>query len=96
MIQQRLPTEINGNPIQIVANQILALALDLAIDTINPEFIKMVKPKTIGLTTRHGNMKLPLHLQRLLKQTQEGERKVREIIAQEASTATAKANSGKL
>lgn len=94
MIQHRLPTEINGHPIQIVANQILALALDIAIDTISPEFIKMVKPKTVGLTTRHGNMHLPLHLQRLLKQTQESERQVREIIAQEAVTATVKSSKG--
>ena len=94
MTKHRLPTETNGKPVQIVAGQMMALALDIAIDTISPEFVKMVKPKAIGLTTRHGNMQLDLHQQRLLRQTQEGERHVREVIRKEARIATEKMKKG--
>jgi hypothetical protein len=90
MFRKRLPTELNGKPINIVAGQTMALALDVAIDTISVEFIKEVKPKMIGLTSRHGNMHLDLAHQRLLKQTQDGERLVRSVTEQEAIIATAK------
>jgi hypothetical protein len=90
MTKHRLPTEINGKPIQIVAGQTLALALDVAIDSISPDFIRVVKPKTIGLTTRHGNMILDPHTRKLLRHIQEGERKVRELTLQDAKEATDK------
>jgi hypothetical protein len=94
MFKHRMPTETAGKPVQIVAGQMMALALDIAIDKINPEFVKMIKPKTIGLTTRHGNMNLDVATQRLLRQTQEGERKVRVMTQQEAQDATNKMKKG--
>ena len=90
MFEQRMPTESYGQPIQIVANSFNDFALDVAIDQIDPAIVKEVKPKTLGLTTRHGNMRLDLHGQRLLAQTQKGEKIVREITVKEAREATEK------
>ena len=94
MFKHRMPTETGGKPVQIVAGQIMALALDIAIDKINREFVKMIKPKTVVLTTRHGNMHLDVATQRLLHQTQEGERRVREMNRQDAVDATDKMKKG--
>jgi hypothetical protein len=90
----RLPTETNGHPIQIAAGVFLDLALDVALDRIDPAVVKAVKPKASGLTTRHGNMHLDTHRQRLLAETQAGERMVREVSAHEAAVATAKQKKG--
>jgi hypothetical protein len=86
----RLATEVGGNPIQIAAGMSLAMALDVGLDKIDPAIVKEVKPKAIGLTTRHGNMHLDTHHQRLLGQLRAGEAKVRKIIKQEAVEATQK------
>jgi hypothetical protein len=85
-----MPTEHAGKPIQVAAGVDLDLALDIAIDKINPAVVKEIMPKAIGLTTRHGNMHLDGHHQRLLASTQQGERLVREVSAAEAAVATAK------
>jgi len=88
MFKHRLPTEINGKPINIAAGQVIALALDIAIDQINPELIREVKPMTHGLTSRHGNMHLNQAAQKILAKTQAGERFVRDLTAQDAVTVT--------
>jgi len=90
LFSQRMPTEHGGNPIQVAAGVDLDLALDIALDKIDPTVVKEIMPKAIGLTTRHGNMRLDLHHRRLLERTQAGERKVREVSAAEAAEATAK------
>lgn len=90
LFSQRMPTESAGKPIQVVAGLDLDLALDVAIDTIDPRIVKEVLPKTVGLTTRHGNMRLDSAHQKLLAQTQAGEKFVREISREEAREATAK------
>lgn len=89
---KRFPTANGGNPIQICAGMFHDFALDVAVDQIDPAIVKQVKPKTIGLTTRHGNMHLDTHHQRLLAQTQVGEQTVRKITAAEASKATVDKN----
>lgn len=89
--RERFPTVgPAGNPIQIVAGMYHDFALDVAVDQIDPKIVKEVKPKTLGLTTRQGNMRLDLQHQRLLAQTQAAERKVREITKQDAIKATQK------
>jgi hypothetical protein len=90
LFSQRMPTEHAGKPIQVAAGVDLDLALDLALDKIDPAIVKQIMPKAIGLTTRHGNMRLDLHQQRLLAKTQQGERLVREVSASEARAATEK------
>lgn len=86
----RLPTEYAGKPITVVAGMHLDMALDVAIDKIDPKVVKTVRPKAIGLTTRHGNMRLDLERQRILRVTQEGEKNIRKITSQEAVDATNK------
>lgn len=89
LFSQRMPTEHAGNPIQVAAGVDLDLALDIALDKIDSQIIKQIMPKTIGLTSRHGNMHLDAHKQRLLAKTYQGEQLVREISAAEAAAATA-------
>jgi hypothetical protein len=86
----RLPTEIGGKPISLAAGMHLDLALDVAIDKIDPRVVKTVKPKALGLTTRHGNMQLDTHHQRLLHQTRRGEQMVRHYTLKEAADITKK------
>jgi hypothetical protein len=90
LFRQRMPTESGGNPIQVAAGIDLDLALDVAIDKIDPAIVKTIKPKAIGLTTRHGNMRLGAAERRLLSKVQAGERAVREHSAREAKEATDK------
>jgi len=89
----RYPTTDNGQPIQIAAGMQLGLALDLALDQIDPKIVKDIKPGAVGLTSRHGNMRLNIHDQRLLQKVQENERRVRELTAKDAATVTKKAGS---
>ena len=86
----RLPTEFNGKPVQIAAGINMALALDVSLDKIDPAIVKEVKPKAIGLTTRHGNMQLDGGQRKLLTNLQANEQKVRQQIKQDAVTATKK------
>ena len=88
MFKHRLPTEVNGKPVQIAKGQMMAMALDIAIDKINPELIRAVKPQVHGLTTRHGNMRLDTKTQKILADTQQGERLVRNLTVQDAVKAT--------
>jgi len=88
LFEQRMPTQADGQPLQVAAGIFNDFALDVAIDQIDPAIVKEVKPKTIGLTTRHGNMHLDLRHQKLLAETQAGERRVREMSVKEAQKAT--------
>lgn len=90
LYKHRMPTESYGNPIQIAAGTFNDFALDIGIDHIDPAIVKEVKSKQIGLTTRQGNMHLDLHGQRLLAQTQAGEKAIRKLTDQEARKATEK------
>jgi len=86
--RQRFPTANNGHPIQVCAGMFHDFALDVAVDQINPKIVKLVKPKTIGLTTRHGNMHLDSQHRKLLAQTQAGERQIRKVTDEDAKKAT--------
>lgn len=88
LFRQRMSTEIGGRPIQVVAGSYLDLALDVAVERIDPAIVKEIKPGAIGLTTRHGNMHLDLHQQRLLALLTVGQRDVRLATAKEARDAT--------
>lgn len=90
----RLPTETGGQPLQIVAGMYLDIALDIALDQIDPALVKAVKPKALGLTSRHGNMHLDGHRQQLLAGLQAGEQSIRALSAQEAIESTVKQKRG--
>ena len=79
----RQETTNGGKPIQVCAGMQLGLALDVALDRIDPKIIREIKPGAVGLTTRHGNMKLNVHEQRMLRDLQNAERKIREASAED-------------
>lgn len=86
----RLSTETNGQPLQVAAGLFIDLALDVALDKIDPAVVKTVKPKAIGLTSKVGNMHLDTHHQRLLASLRAGEQVVREMSVREAVVVTEK------
>lgn len=88
LFSQRMPTEYGGKPIEVAAGLDFDWALDVAIDKIDPNFIKQIKPGAIGLTSRQDNMHLDTHHQRLLHFTQDGEKKMREEDARRALATT--------
>lgn len=90
LFRNRFPTVNGGNPIQVCAGMFHDFALDVAIDQIDPKIVKEVKPRALGLTTRHGNMRLDAHHRRLLVTTQKNEQTVRKMSAEEAAQATEK------
>ena len=85
---QRMPTEYNGRPIDLVAGIDFDWALDVALDQIDPMVVKQIKPGAIGLTTRHGNMRLDVGQQKLLHLVRKLERDTRETDKREAQAVT--------
>lgn len=90
LFSQRMPTQIGGEPIAIYERAFWNLALDVALDRIDPAIVKAIKPATVGLTTRHGNMHLDTNHQKLLHSVRTGEKAVRDESMQEAVAATQK------
>lgn len=84
----RHATTVGGNPIQIAAGMSLTMALDVAIHDIDPKIVKTIKPGAVGLTSRHGNMNLSIQQQRLLREMEENNRKIREGNLQDAVKVT--------
>jgi hypothetical protein len=91
LFSKRMPTEHNGHPIEVVAGMSIDLALDIALDSMDPAFVKAIKPGALGLTTRHGNLHLDQHHQKILHQTRSGEKAVREMSDRDAVDVTRKA-----
>lgn len=92
IFSERQPTLIGGLPIQIKNGSFIDLAWDIAIQKMNPEFVRMVKPGATGLTSRDGNMKLDETAQQLLKAVRQGEARVRDENLRQAEEATRKAD----
>ena len=66
--KDRQATMYQGKPIEVAAGMYLDLVWDIAIEKLQPELIKMFKPKSTGLTSRRGNMQLSEEQQRLLEE----------------------------
>jgi hypothetical protein len=90
LFSQRMPTEVGGEPIPIFSRAFWNIALDVALDMIDPAIVKAIKPAAVGLTTRHGNMHLDTSHQKLLHTVQMGEKTVRDDSKKEAATVTEK------
>lgn len=88
LFAQRMPTQTGGKPIEIVAGLELQLCLDISLDQIDPKIVKEIKPGSIGLTSRHGNMHLDSENKRILSDLQNSEARVRKMSEQEATKAT--------
>jgi hypothetical protein len=91
LFSQRMPTQIGGEPIAIFDRAFWNLALDVALDMIDPAIVKAIKPATVGLTTRQGNMHLDTSHQKMLHMLKLGEKSVRDESKQEAAVVTNKA-----
>lgn len=77
----RLPTIYNGQPLTVAAGMTLDMVWDIAIQSIPPEIVKIIKPHAIGLTSAEGNRKLSGEKAKLFKLVRAGESKVREADA---------------
>ncbi len=75
----RQPTVYGGEPLLLGAGHAYSFVVDIAIDHMDPAFVRRIKPGAHGLTTRRGNMHLTTDVQELLHQVEEGEAKVREL-----------------
>jgi len=86
LFKDRKPLVMEGYPLCIGAGSELVLAWDIAIRKMSEEFVKMVKPGSVGLTSREGNYKLPAQDMRLLRELRTKEEKVKKedqkIVAQ--------------
>lgn len=69
LVKERLPVAYGGKPVQVCAGMYLEMQWDIALHSMDPRLVKILKPGTIGLTSRRqdkdtgemtsqGNMKL--------------------------------------
>lgn len=69
LCKERLPTLYNGKPISVCVGMFLDMQWDIALHSLDPKLVKLLKPGAIGLTSRRqdkdtgqmtaeGNMKL--------------------------------------
>jgi len=69
LVKERHPTIVNGRPLQVAAGLVMDFVWDIAIQNMDPKFVKCVKPGAKGLTSRRidrdtgevtpeGNMRL--------------------------------------
>lgn len=87
---RRYPTVTAGETLMVKAGMFLDYSWDIAIQEMDPDFVKSIKPGASGLTTRRGNMNLSFEEQRLLGIADEGAKRVRDLNEQEALEATKK------
>lgn len=103
---ERHPTLYGGQPITVFAGVSLDMVWDIAIDRIPPAVVKLIKPGSVGLTSRFtdkdtgeydptgGNMKLTAEQHAALKQVQEGNKMVREMDKQKIAKVVSHAPDG--
>jgi len=84
LFKHRYPTAYNNQPLQVAAGVFVDLIWDIAIQNLDPNLVRMVKPRATGLTSRlqdkdtgqmtlEGNMKLDLTQKRLLRELRRGQ-----------------------
>jgi len=77
LCRERLPSIYNGKPVQVCAGMFLDMQWDIAMHSIDPRLVKLLKPGAIGLTSRRqdrdtgdmtseGNMQLTPELKKTL------------------------------
>ena len=79
LMKSQYPLTEGGEPRMLGAGSELKLAWEIAIRHMDPEFVKLMKPGAMGLTTREGNYKLPEQHMNTLR----GLRKVEENFKQQ-------------
>ena len=103
---ERQPTLYANKPIDVYAGLDLTMVWDIAIDRIPPAVVKLIKPNSLGLTSRFtdkdtgeydpkgGNMKLSEEQRKALEIVQTGAAKVRAEAKREVSKVSKKAPEG--
>ena len=106
IFRQRMPVDVNGQPVTVghgAGVDYLDLAWDIAIDHMDPSFVKRVKPGAIGLTSRRldkdtkertfsGNMKLTNQQGNWLNSMERGAKEIREDDLKKVDKALEKAH----
>jgi len=88
LFRQTMPTTYDNKPIMVGPEVTLEMIWDIAINNINPELVKQIKPGAIGLTSRlqdrdtgdftlYGNMNLNSHQKSLAQKVAKGEAKAK-------------------
>ena len=103
---ERQPTLYDNKPIDVYAGLDLTMVWDIAIDRIPPAVVKLIKPGSVGLTSRFtdkdtgeydpkgGNMNLTDEQRKALETVQTGAAKVRAEAKREVSKVSKKAPDG--
>jgi hypothetical protein len=79
LCKERLPTLLKGKPVQVCAGMFLDLQWDIAMHSMDPRLVKLLKPGATGLTSRRqdrdtkemtarGNMKLDATQRKALRE----------------------------
>ena len=103
LYRQKMPTEMNGQPVMVGQGVFIDFAWDIALDHMKPEVVKAIKPGAIGLTSRRidkatgertaqGNMNLTGRQQNFLRLIEEGASKIREEDAKRVEEVVKKAD----
>ena len=102
LCKERLPTMYNGQPVAVQAGMFLDMQWDIALHSMDPRLVKLLKPGAIGLTSRRqdkdtgqmtaqGNMKLDANQKAALHALEEAQAANRAEAAKQVVEATEKA-----
>ena len=102
LCKERLPTIYNGQPVSVCAGMFLDMQWDIAMHSIDPRLVKLLKPGAIGLTSRRqdkdtgemtakGNMQLDAKQRKALRELEEAQAATRAGDVQEIVKATVRA-----
>jgi len=102
LVKERLPTLYGGKPVNVCAGMFLDLQWDIALHSMDPQLVKMLKPGALGLTSRRqdkdtglmtasGNMKLNSEQRQALNELEVAQAEGRAEDAKKVVEATVKA-----
>lgn len=82
LLKNKLPVSINGQPLQVAAGLELDMAWDIQLKQIDPAVVKAIKPGSVGLTSRLGNMKMTSEQRQQLQMLRQNEAMLRQLDVQ--------------
>jgi len=99
LVRDRLPSIVNGQPAQVCAGMSLEMQWDIAMHSMDPRLVKLLKPGHIGLTSRRqdkdtgemtseGNMKLTQAQKKALHELEKAQAEMRSRDVEEVAKAT--------
>lgn len=102
LVKERLPAVYNGKPVQVCAGMYLDMQWDIAIHSLDPKLVKMLKPGARGFTSRRqdaatgemtaqGNMRLDSNQRAVLAELEAAQAAARAENTRQVVDATVKA-----